>query len=303
MSSSISRTDISLQQRKVEFDFSESALHWNPQDPFVSHFVSVLHTMLPAGEFYFCRLYNKALPLITDEKLKQDLQGFIRQEASHARAHTHGINNYLKKNNLEVDSFIEKIDWVFEVALDDKPFGITLPKTMERRWLITRLGIIAALEHYTCVLGKYALENTQWDQDQADPVILDILRWHGAEEVEHRNVAFDVYRHLGGNYWPRYPQMLLVMVAMMGLWCDGTAHLMRQDNHFANPHTKLYGRTFWRLWLNASNNKRMPSPAWLVKQALRYLSPNYNPMDEADTAMATRYLAQSPAARAAAAIH
>ena len=29
-----------------------------------------------------------------------------------------------------------------------------------------------------------------------DPVMFDLLRWHGAEEVEHRSVAFDLFQHL-----------------------------------------------------------------------------------------------------------
>ena len=30
--------------------------------------------------------------------------------------------------------------------------------------------------------------------------MLDLLRWHGAEEVEHRALVYDVYHHVGGSY-------------------------------------------------------------------------------------------------------
>jgi predicted metal-dependent hydrolase len=38
----------------------------------------------------------------------------------------------------------------------------------------------------------------------ADPEMVDLVKWHGAEEIEHRTVAFDLYRHLGGGYIARY---------------------------------------------------------------------------------------------------
>ena len=73
--------------RKVGFDLAQTPLHWIPGQPFASHMWNALHLMLPAGEHAFCRVFNQALPLVTDEKLRADVQAFVRQEAMHARAH------------------------------------------------------------------------------------------------------------------------------------------------------------------------------------------------------------------------
>lgn len=54
--------------------------------------MNVLHMLLPSGELWFCRLYNKALPLVSDARLRDDVQGFIRQEAMHSRAHDGAIS-------------------------------------------------------------------------------------------------------------------------------------------------------------------------------------------------------------------
>lgn len=86
-SSGASNTPGRLIPRKVRFDWSDTPVDWIPGHPFASHFINEINLLLPAGEFWFCRLYNQALPLVTDEKLKHDVQMFVRQEAMHARAH------------------------------------------------------------------------------------------------------------------------------------------------------------------------------------------------------------------------
>ncbi|EDY86051.1 metal-dependent hydrolase [gamma proteobacterium HTCC5015] len=291
-----SHTDTPLIQRKVSFDFSNTPLHWIPGDAFSSHFISVIHTILPAGEFFFCKLYNKALPYIEDEQLREDVKGFIKQEAMHARAHDAGIAEFLEAQGMEVRSFIANVEWFFDQLLHDQPFGQKIPDSMEKAWLKFRLGIIAAVEHFTCVLGKYALDNTEWDEAGGDPVVLDLLRWHGAEEVEHRSVAFDVYKHLGGRYPMRYFQMFIVFPVLMGLWAKGSTHMMAQDPLLAGKKPRLLGLFYWMEWQRVARTERLPSLFWLAKQASHYFVPWYDPVKEASTEQAQAYLATSPAA-------
>ena len=63
-------------------------MHWIPGDPFSTHVLNVLHLLLPAGEEWFVETFKEALPLIEDEQLRDDVVGFIGQEAMHANAHT-----------------------------------------------------------------------------------------------------------------------------------------------------------------------------------------------------------------------
>lgn len=191
---------------------------------------------MPAGEFWFCRLYNKVLPEITDEKLKQDVQAFIRQEAMHAVAHTSANKEYLSQHNIDIQRNLDIMDFLFNKALADKPFGKEVPKILDHQWDLFRLGIIATVEHMTCVLGKYALYNKRWEELGADPEMIDLIKWHGSEEIEHRTVAFDLYRHLGGGYIARYYMSVAVIVGVLGLWVDGAAHIMGQDPRFTDKN-------------------------------------------------------------------
>ncbi|HZR36164.1 MAG TPA: metal-dependent hydrolase [Nevskia sp.] len=297
MAKSASRTRTPLRQRRVQFDWSRTPLHWIPGQPYASHFINEINMLLPAGEFWFCKLYNQALPLVKDAKLREDVQGFIRQEAMHARAHDGAIAGYLAAHGIETDSYMRRINWLFEVALADAPFGRRLPRPARRQWLLFRLGLVAAVEHMTCVLGKYALDNRRWDEAGADPVLLDLVRWHGAEEVEHRSVAFDLYQHLGGSYPTRYYLMTLTFPLVFGLWVAGAAHLMRQDPALAGRKPSVLRPWIWLEWQRQARTGLLPSAFWLAAQELRYLNPWYHPEREASTEEALTYLASSPAAQ------
>ena len=290
-----------LVPRKVQFDWRSTPLDWIPGQPFASHFINEINLLLPAGEFWFCRLYNQALPRVTDAKLRDDVQMFVRQEAMHARAHAAATRGYLQARGVETDSYTTLEDRLFTLLLSDEPFGRRLPSFLQTRWLVFRLGIIAAVEHMTCVLGKYVLENKTWDEAGADPVLLDLLRWHGAEEIEHRSVAFDLYRHLGGRYPSRYYLALIAFPAVFGGWVHGAAHLMKQDPRFQNHRPSVFRPWIWRQWQRESKTGHLPSPLWLAAQQLSFFSPWYNPVNEASTETALAYLDGSPAAARAAA--
>ncbi|KAF7277651.1 hypothetical protein GWI33_002922, partial [Rhynchophorus ferrugineus] len=237
-----------------------------------------------------------------DAKLKEDVQAFIRQEAMHAKAHQSANGEYLTTRNIDVSRNIKIMEFFFNDLLADKPFGKEIPKSLQRQWDLFRLGIIATAEHMTCVLGKYALENDLWEQLGADPEMVDLVKWHGAEEVEHRTVAFDLYRHLGGGYIARYYLSLIVIIGILGIWVDGAAHILSQDPRFKDKKPSLFKPWIWIEWYKTSSrsqNKLLPNMLWLISQQMIYLMPWYDPVHEANTDAALRYLEHSPAAKRA----
>ncbi len=290
-----------IKPRKVKFEWQDTPIDWIPNQPFVSYFINEINMILPAGEFWFCRLYNKVLPQITDEKLKEDVKAFIRQEAMHAQAHTSANKEYLSIRNIDVSRNLKLMDFLFTQVLADQPLGLKVPQILEHQWDLFRLGIVATIEHMTCVLGKYVLYNKYWEELGADAAMLDLVKWHGAEEIEHRTVAFDLYRHLGGSYIARYYQSVIVMIAVIGLWVDGAAHIMKQDPRFKSIKPSVFKPWIWREWfaISQTDNRLMPNPLWLISQQLGYLMPWYDPVHEAKTEDAIAYLDHSPAAKRA----
>lgn len=278
--------------RKVSYDWQETPIDWIPNELFASHFINTLHLILPGGEFWMCRMLNKALPSITDEKLREDVQRFVRQEAMHARTHDTAAIKYLRSYGLIPEVYTRHVAWVYDQVLGDKPFGLKLSATLEKKWLVYRIGCMASLEHLTCILGQYALDQRVWDNAGADPAMLDLLRWHGAEEVEHRCVAFDVHQHLGGTYLGRFPATAFIAITLLGFWVYGASEIMKKHPEISKNPTP-YKLWFWTQWYKASDKNLLPGFFWLMSQMKGFLRINYNPVEEGSTEKALAYLKNS----------
>ncbi|MFI0215379.1 metal-dependent hydrolase [Streptomyces lydicus] len=282
--------------RRVSFDWRETPLVWIPGEPTATHVINVLHLLLPAGERWFVKVFKEALPLVRDEQLLKDVKGFMGQEATHSVQHSY-VLDHLAHQGLDTRPYTRHVDFLFEHLLGDKPpFGAPVPA---REWLRFRLSLIAAIEQFTAVLGDWVLEADGLDRAEPDPVMLDLLRWHGAEEVEHRAVAFDMYQHTGGEDPARRARRILGMAVtapvLLYLWGWGAAYLLRHDPQLAAPS---------RYSLRAHNRavRRGLLPTWRELGAAipRYLRRSYHPSQEGSLRTAVAYLASSPAARAAA---
>jgi uncharacterized protein len=276
-------------RRKVRFDWSATPLHWVPDDPFATHLWNVLHLLLPIGERGFIKAVNEAAPLIDDAELAAPIKAFVQQESWHAWAHQ-VVLDHVAELGIDSKPYTDQLQKWVSVSMSPRP---RWPKPLQRWWLYLRLADVAAAEHFTAVLGAWLIQNRGLDYAGADPVMLDLLRWHGAEEVEHRSLVFDVYQKVCGNYPLRALSMLLTVPSFFSLWLSGMRFLMAHD-----PTTTAKPRL--RDWLRAAREYKVPGP-WtlLVVCPLRYLRPGHHPSMEASTQMAVDYLAQSPAAHAA----
>ncbi|MBD0420032.1 metal-dependent hydrolase [Streptomyces sp. TRM S81-3] len=280
---------IPLRARKVSFSWEDTPLHWVPGDPFTTHTINVLHLLLPAGERWFVHVYKQVLPYIRDERLREDVIGFIGQEAMHSQAHD-AVLPHLKDQGLDPTPYTAQVDWLFEKLLGDR----TLPPGRPRRWwLMERVALIAAIEHYTAFLGDWVLNAGELDRRGADPTMLDLLRWHGAEEVEHRSVAFELFLHVDGSYARRVRTWATAFTALVFLWQRGTRFFMENDP------TLIDGRATFKEFHRRGRRGLLPSTGAVIRSVPRYLSHSYHPSQEGSTEQAVAYLATSPAALAA----
>ncbi|MFD9963936.1 metal-dependent hydrolase [Amycolatopsis sp. NPDC058986] len=278
---------IVLHARDVKFDWASLPMHWIPGEPQATHTINVLHIALPEGERWFVEVFKQAVPLIRDERLKEDVLGFIGQEAMHAEAHD-GAAEHLEAAGLHVRPYIAQMEWLFRKLLGDRD----LTGKAAEEWLVERLGVIAAIEHYTAFLGQWVLDAKALDEAGADPTMLDLLRWHGAEEVEHRSVAYDLFRHLDQRYTRRVRSMAVVTPALAWIFVRGTRFLMRNDP--TSP-----GKASFRAYRKAAKKGLLPTGRQLLREIRPYFRRSYHPTETGNTEQAVAYLASSPAAQAA----
>ncbi len=285
-----------IKPRRVSFDFARTPLHWIPDEPAATHLINVLHLLLPAGERWFVKVLQEAAPLVTDAQLLVDLKGFVGQETTHTVQHSH-VLDHLADQGLDTHAFTKRMDWLFDVLLGERP-PLWFPVS-RREWLRLRLSLVAAIEQFTAVLGDWVLHAEELDRADPDPVMLDLLRWHGAEEVEHRSVAFDVYQHTGGHPMLRYARrvegMAVTAPLLLWMWTYGAAYLIRND-------PQLHG-TALRYSLRVHNRviRKGLLPTWRSLGAAipRYVRRSYHPSQEGSLYTAVHYLANSPATHGA----
>jgi predicted metal-dependent hydrolase len=282
---------VQIQARKVAFDVSDVPLHWIPGHPVASNVVGLLNIVLPAAERWFVATFNEALPLVKDARLADDMRGFIGQEATHADTHEKVLHEFMVARGVDIDPLLKQVDYIFGKVL--APSTSSNPKRRLNH-LYDRLWLIAAIEHYTAVMGDFAL-NCNWDDYDADPTVSDLFRWHGSEEVEHRNVAHDVAMYFDNSYFDRIRSMTVAVGLMYSFFVRGTWYLCRTD-----PAVDMSWAKMQLMRARDSKLGLLPKYRHLFgTTTLTYFRPHYSPEDVGSTAQAVAYLASSPAARAA----
>ena len=194
-----------IQTRRMAFEQSlqEVPRHFGADgDLLSSHIAACLSSVFPDGEDFFVRSVRRFRDQVTDPVLKQQVNGFIGQEAIHGREH-----RALNRRFAELGYPTRFIEWTTErlLALADK----VLPAK-------ACLAATAALEHYTATLAEQLLRDDDTKALFGDSRVLDVFLWHALEESEHKTVAFDVYRTIGGTERMRRAVMDGITVGFIG---------------------------------------------------------------------------------------
>lgn len=175
--------------RKMPFDFPDAIdpvfVEGDPEESFRLIAASLL---LPALEPYLIRSMTAAKPSIDDPQLMDDLKRFSAQEGQHYRMHM----KFNKAIRLAGFPRLEE----FERELEDDYRRFTKTKSLR-----FNLAYAEGFEALTMNAIKFIMEHQGMGNPESP--ITQLWEWHFVEELEHRNVTFDVYDHVCGGYWYR----------------------------------------------------------------------------------------------------
>ncbi len=230
--------------RKLNVDLSQGfGRRWYGGDAFKTAYYNALSMSFPAGEQKFIDSVKAVAHKLPQDdahaKLRQDVQDFCAQEATHR--HVHAQYNA----QLDAQGFVNHLEprilRRFEAAKDINPMH--------------HLGVTVAYEHYTGVFTQAMLAHPNM-MAGAEPAMKNVWMWHCLEETEHKAVAFDVYTALGGNTKWRRRHFVYVSVMFALDTMRQTTHNLRMDGALFKPSTWLSAARFFfgktgLVWLTA----------------------------------------------------
>jgi predicted metal-dependent hydrolase len=257
--------DLVITPRDLRFGREGKPRWWLNGDPIASAWHTALSSTFPRGEAFFVesvKAFREGVP----PGLGAEIRAFIAQEVNHSREHA-AFNRATEEAGYdlrEIDDLVR--DWILMTR---------------RRPAIVNLAATMALEHFTAMMAHEFLSRPE-HLGHADPESAAMWRWHAVEEIEHKAVAYDTYRHAtrGWSRWKRWRLKAIVMVIVT--W-NFVRHRVR-DTMILLAQDGLTGRRVrWRLYaylLWKPGVLRRVVPAWI-----RYFLPGFHPWNQDDRAL------------------
>lgn len=260
----------SVETRRISF---EASLHDVPKhfaaqgDLIESHLAAALSAVFPEGEDFFVRSVRHFRDQVTDTELKRQVAGFIGQEALHGREHR-----------------------AFNDRLDELGYPTTRVERIIKRLITTRerllspksnLAATAAYEHFTATLAELLLTSQEARALFGHKEVRNLFLWHALEESEHKAVAFDVYRAVGGSERMRVVTMkVLRYTFVIGMAAQVSASLLGDRATYRRSNLRRSWRRF----------RESPVVSREVWDRLReYDEPGFHPDDRDTTALVERW--------------
>jgi predicted metal-dependent hydrolase len=244
---------IDIIPRHMGFAFpADTPKYWFDGDPWMTHLLNALSLTFPSGEAEFVRSVRVVRDRVKDPQLLEDIRAFTAQEMHHSKEHQ-AFNEWLR--------------------------GLGLPVNLPAE---ANLAATAALEHFTAILADAFMEEGLTDEMHEN--VKWLWLWHAIEETEHKAVAFDVYRAIGGKYAMR----VLVMLAVTRRFILNSTRfqlmLLRADGQLTN--LRSMGRYLWRFWGPRGYFTKL-LPAYLS-----YYRPDFHPWQQDNRSAVARLKAQ-----------
>ena len=266
----VTPADLTITPRDRRFGRDEATPRWwHGGNAVASALYNALSATFPLGEAFFVESVRKYRDG-AEPRLAGEIAAFTTQEVIHSREH-------LAFNRRAADSGYDLAPLEAKVAerlalLRSKPPIASLAATM-------------CLEHFTAILAHELLADPR-HLAGADPATAALWRWHAAEEIEHKGVAYDTWLN-ATKAWPRgrrwQVKAKVMMLVTRNFIVDRTAgalELLRQDGIIG---VRAWANLLWYQWVRPGMFRAIFS-AWA-----KFFAPRFHPWNEDDRALIADY--------------
>lgn len=265
-----SKPDRKVPTRRISFEesFDDVPKHFAVDgNLIISHLTASLSAVFPDGEDFFVRSVRHFRDKITDPELKRQVTGFIGQEAVHGREHR-DFNDRLDALGYPTKRVERFTKWSLETRERIAP-----PKA--------NLAATAALEHFTATLAELILSSEETRELFGHESVRNLFTWHALEESEHKAVAFEVYKAVGGSERMRVWTMNVLRYGFVtGMTIQTLLGLLLDRDSYRRGNLRRSWRQF-----RASPILR----AHLWEQLRDYNRPDFHPDDSDTTELVERW--------------
>jgi predicted metal-dependent hydrolase len=130
-----------------------------------------------------------------------------------------------------------------------------------------RLGATVFFEHLTAT-GAHMLFTQPALAEAIHPEMLRFWRWHAVEELEHKAVAFDLFRVIGGGYFLRVFSALTALALIAVPFYRIFFRMLREDPHPVTPEMRRNARAL---------QAKLAGPQ--LRMLAQYFKPDFHPRD------------------------
>ena len=263
MARALTPVDLTITPRDRRFGRGAAqARWWMGGDPVATAFYNALSASFPKGEAFFVdsvRAFRDGTP----PKLAREIKGFVTQEVMHSREHVQ-FNKRAHEAGYDLSRLEARIEWRLSITRSRPP--------------VVNLAATMCLEHFTAILAHQLLKDPR-HLAAADPESAALWRWHAIEEIEHKAVAYDTWRHATRG-WPRFKRWKVKAKVMLFVTRNfvvdrslGTLWLLEQDG-ITGP--RAWARMLWFAWVRPGMLRKILG-AWAS-----FFRPGFHPWNHDD---------------------
>lgn len=176
--------------RKLPWTFDAAVpFQWQPANPLVGMFGNLFTFFAVPFEQYIINALRDAKDRVTDPRVAEEMDAFVRQEGQHSWAHRKHMNT-LTKQYPGLKETQRQATELFD--------GLLATRSLE-----FHVSYIANIEATFTPLFKVFLDHRDSIFGGGDPRIASLILWHFVEEIEHRSSGLLICNHLTPNRWTR----------------------------------------------------------------------------------------------------